>query len=534
VLTGATMAISAAQHSLSRICVALFLNVYFLISAASGQSVLESIYEEKLDKETRVSIQYHLMWAGKYNATLDGDIGTKTINAIKDFQSELGMVPTGVVSTEFMDQLRQVSELAKQKSGFSVLFDEQSGADIGIPYSYVGAGTSTGRGTKWRHSDKGKLEIETVRIAEFGKSLDSIFESLKAKHGKSTTYTSKKDKWFVISGEKNSKKFYARFHEDLGDIRGFSVSYDAGYANVVDRIVVAMANSYNPWAISPVVPKAPELTMPVQPGVSGGQTEQNPEIAAVTPSDSQRPTPPIEPNAEPQPAASANTQEASAPSTTVSPPKPPEPQEPLLASTGTGFAVSAAWLLTNAHVVEGCTKVNAKAMGSASRIILDSVNDLALLEFPANSFSSPLPFSGKRLELGESVVAFGYPLRQLLSDTLNLTVGNVSSMAGLQNDSRYLQMTAAVQPGNSGGPLLELSGAVIGVVSSKLDAVAVAAKTGDIPQSVNFAVKQTVARSFMESHGVEYQSSPSDSKEKTVTEVAGLAKKAVFPLDCLK
>jgi S1-C subfamily serine protease len=88
-------------------------------------------------------------------------------------------------------------------------------------------------------------------------------------------------------------------------------------------------------------------------------------------------------------------------------------------------------------------------------------------------------------------------------------------LAGIRDDSRYLQITAPVQPGNSGGPLLDASGNVIGVVSAKLDAIKVAGITGDIPQNVNFALNASVARAFMDAHGIPYETASSSGEQSS-------------------
>lgn len=509
------------------------------INASNAQSVLQSLYNENLSKDDRIDIQFHLMWAGSYNATLDGDIGDKTINGIKEFQASLGLAPDGVVNAYLLGELRRASERARVNARYTMTFDPQSGTEIGIPVEFVGSGVSTPRGTRWRHQDKEKLEIETIRIAEYGRTLHDVLADLKRKHGNNIKYVAVKPNWFVVSGEKKSKKFYTRFHELSGDIRGFSVSYGAEYSSTVDRIVVAMANSFNPWQLPPLAPKAPVLTQTETPAVGNGNGAPAPIVAGVAPQviqPSPAPTPSAIPNsgAESAVGAPAALQPPTQPPAPASATQPPVATQPQLASTGTGFAIATNWLLTNAHVVEGCKKVAAKSVGDSSRVIADTANDLALLEFPANSFVSPLSFSGKQLALGESVIALGYPLRSYLAESLNVTVGNVSSLAGLGNDSRYLQMTAAIQPGNSGGPLLELSGAVIGVVSSKLNAVTALVETGDIPQSVNFAIKQQAARAFVESNGIDIRVMASTEAEKTVTKITEQSRKAVFPLDCLK
>jgi len=94
-------------------------------------------------------------------------------------------------------------------------------------------------------------------------------------------------------------------------------------------------------------------------------------------------------------------------------------------------------------------------------------------------------------------------------------------------------MTAPVQPGNSGGPLLDQSGNVVGVVVAKLDALKIARATGDIPQNVNFAIKGTVVQTFLEANGVQFASAPS-SGNLDPTLVAEWATKSTVVVECWK
>jgi tetratricopeptide (TPR) repeat protein len=129
------------------------------------------------------------------------------------------------------------------------------------------------------------------------------------------------------------------------------------------------------------------------------------------------------------------------------------------------------------------------------------------------------------------VVALGYPLSGLLATTANLTVGNVSALAGIGDDSRYLQISAPVQPGNSGGPLLDPSGHLVGIVTSKLNAASVARYTGDIPQNVNFAIKAEVARTFLDSKGIVYRTVRSD-QQLSPADVGDMARPFTVYIEC--
>jgi S1-C subfamily serine protease len=143
-------------------------------------------------------------------------------------------------------------------------------------------------------------------------------------------------------------------------------------------------------------------------------------------------------------------------------------------SNGSGVVVNTnGAILTNAHVVEHCTQITVLASSgdsaTAGLIARDERNDLALLRSKL-PFSFSASFREGPIRAGEAVVALGYPLAGLLATTANLTVGNISALAGLGDDSRYLQISVPVQPGNSGGPLLDGSGNLVGIVSAKLDA----------------------------------------------------------------
>lgn len=204
-------------------------------------------------------------------------------------------------------------------------------------------------------------------------------------------------------------------------------------------------------------------------------------------------------------------------------------------SSGTGFAVSRqGHILTNYHVVEGCGSIRATVEGVQKELAVvgtDARNDLAVLKLPGSIPSIARFREGRNIRPGDSVVLVGFPLPGLLASEANVTTGTVSALAGLGNDTRFLQMTAPAQPGNSGGPVLDQSGHIVGVVVSKLNALLIAKATGDIPQNINFAINGAVAKVFLDSHGVGYETAAS-AKKLEPAEVGAAAKQFTFLLEC--
>ncbi|MCY4395630.1 MAG: serine protease [Rhodospirillaceae bacterium] len=209
-----------------------------------------------------------------------------------------------------------------------------------------------------------------------------------------------------------------------------------------------------------------------------------------------------------------------------------------MAGTGSGFRVSASGhILTNAHVVRGCAEVRVPPASHArSRRVTvaarDDRADLALLKGRAGSPSAAFR-QGRGIRPAASVIVAGYPLHGVLATRLNVSTGIVSALAGPGNNRRMIQISAPVQKGNSGGPVLDSAGNVVGVVVSKLDALRIARATGDIPQNVNFAVSAGTARAFLDSEGIAYATAPSD-KPRAPEDVAAAARKFTVLVECWK
>ena len=203
-------------------------------------------------------------------------------------------------------------------------------------------------------------------------------------------------------------------------------------------------------------------------------------------------------------------------------------------STGTAFSVAPQLLVTNHHVIAGCRKlsvVTAEGRRAASVVSAEASIDLALLRVFGLRGAVANLRTPRIVSLGETVSVFGFPLTGTLSSSGNFTGGLVSSLQGLRNAAGEIQITAPVQPGNSGGPVMDASGLVVGVVQSKLDAVRAAALTGDMPQNVNFAVSLDVLADFLEMNQVPFGSRPRGASLDTA-QVARMAQQFTYRVEC--
>ncbi|MES2710759.1 MAG: trypsin-like peptidase domain-containing protein [Pseudomonadota bacterium] len=213
-----------------------------------------------------------------------------------------------------------------------------------------------------------------------------------------------------------------------------------------------------------------------------------------------------------------------------------QPDAAARVASGTGFVVARDVVLTNQHVVEGCNRIlvrtaDGRTLAATPPARVDTRRDLALLTVPGDP-GPPLTFRANAVRRGEAVVTYGFPLSGLLSSGPTLTTGEVSALAGMQDNPVQYQISAPVQPGNSGGPLLDRQGHVVGVVVSKLNAQRIAARTGDIPQNVNFAVKGSEAQEFMRRAGLTPLLAESTGADRNAAEVGEVAHRSTLFVRC--
>lgn len=173
-----------------------------------------------------------------------------------------------------------------------------------------------------------------------------------------------------------------------------------------------------------------------------------------------------------------------------------------LKASGTAFFISDdGYLLSNYHVVEGASRVAVKTGNDLlpARVVkTDPFNDIALLKVSGSFRPLPLATSQER-KLGDSVFTIGYPNIRLQGIEPKLTKGEISSLSGALDDPREFQISVPVQPGNSGGPLVNADGNVIGIVTARLSGSVAFEATGALPQNVNYAIKISYALLVLDS-----------------------------------
>lgn len=202
--------------------------------------------------------------------------------------------------------------------------------------------------------------------------------------------------------------------------------------------------------------------------------------------------------------------------------------------TGSGFVVSPqGHVLTNLHVVKDAKDIRVPGLEQPLSVrAIDALTDLALLQMAKESDNMASFPTGKPPRAGDGVVVVGFPLHGLLASGPSVSAGNISALAGPGDNPNLLQITCPVQPGNSGGPLLDEAGRVVGVVVGKLDAAKVAKAFGDAPQNVNFAISGTVAQEFLRAHGVDPRPAPVAPVPLSAADIAEKAAGYVVLLEC--
>ncbi|MFH1884569.1 MAG: serine protease, partial [Planctomycetota bacterium] len=172
-------------------------------------------------------------------------------------------------------------------------------------------------------------------------------------------------------------------------------------------------------------------------------------------------------------------------------------------SSGTGFFVNPnGYLVTACHVVEEAKSIiviTNNGRFDAKVIAKDNNSDFAILKVQGTMFSSLNIATSSKVKMGDKVFTIGFPNIDVQGTEAKYTEGTISSLSGINNNFRHFQISVPVQSGNSGGPLVDSNGNVIGIIVSKLSDIQMLLYKGTIPQNVNYAVKSSFVLPYLES-----------------------------------
>jgi S1-C subfamily serine protease len=177
-------------------------------------------------------------------------------------------------------------------------------------------------------------------------------------------------------------------------------------------------------------------------------------------------------------------------------------------ATGTGFLFSSSdYVITSYHVVHGAKSIRVRLINGeridATLALRDTNNDIAILKLsksPASRQNIIILGDSSSVKTGERVFTYGFPLVDLLGDAEpRYSEGFINSLSGIANDPRLFQVSIPIQPGNSGGPVFNEKGELIGIATSSIDSVQTQKVFGTIPQNVNFAIKSSYIKSLLPS-----------------------------------
>jgi serine protease Do len=452
----------------------------------------------RLPIDQRYETQALLGVAGYWPAVANDGFNHRLFEAITRFQADNGFPVSGILTAAQTERIRQIADPILAYWQLKPVRHPIAGLPLWVPLGVGFNQNRTRSGINFENANK----IAAISFNFFPKGdLRATHSRLLNVAGVQPSYSKIKDNFFALVTEGGGLNAYSRYQAIPGGIIGFTLSWTQNDAqNAVlhgERLATLMSDLFraNIELGLPRSSPAPRITAAAVPHV---------------PLPAPPPSPPV-----------------------VSEGRKPEDKS----SLGTGFFVSSeGHIVTNSHVVKDCSSVRVTfglAPNMAGRIMAhDTANDLALIKVATHTTAYASLRSGVRL--GEGVAAFGFPLAGLLATSGNFTLGNVTAVAGLEDNTRILQISASVQPGNSGGPLLDYSGNVVGVVEGKLNAIAVFTVTNDLAQNVNFAIKASVVTDFLDANSVVYTSGSLGSTALQPSEIAERAKSLAVMIECNK
>lgn len=209
--------------------------------------------------------------------------------------------------------------------------------------------------------------------------------------------------------------------------------------------------------------------------------------------------------------------------------------------SGTGWITANKYIITNNHLTQNAKAIAVSIYGysegslSASVVLADEYNDLAILKLDSNPKDIPdgLVITGRMPVVGEEVFTIGFPRSNVMGNNPKITNGIISALSGIKDDPRVIQTTTSIQPGNSGGPLINLKGEVVGVTTSTLRTL-LTDRGIEVPQNVNYAVKSAYVIALLTNLNIDInefnKTAPRSRENKTISELVPTIQKSLVQI----
>lgn len=422
-----------------------------------------------LSQDDRTVVQTNLVLTGAYDRLIDGEFGVGTYRALVHFQDTHHFAADGVLTTAQRQRLQDEASAIYGRLGFDAVEDADGGVGVFLPANLLDNRTEVTNGTTYFSVD-GKIQLQTRKRLLSEASFAEQFEGLlKPQAARRVVYKHYDATSMTVSGHEGSGSFYARYYNDGTASVGYELSWAPKYRTVGTMLSILLASFSYPLA------------------ANAAPTEGSLALAGAA--------------AEPQ----------------------------YFAGSGFFFA-DGGMIATNYHVAGECSKIDVTGFGPATLIRGDAQIDLAAIQLDSRLSPHWATIRSTPPELAEEVLLMGFPLADILNSSLNVATGIVSSETGLGGDQTSFTTNAGIQPGNSGGPLLDDEGNVIGMAVAKIDDTKLLADFGTTAPNVGFGIKNTAILRFL-SIFQHVEASPG-SRAVTPKEVSKIGKEFTVQIIC--
>jgi serine protease Do len=455
-----------------------------LVNSAFADYPEAKRYYEGLSSSEQAEIVLGLIGTGDFVGLIDFGFTKRLYRSITAFEQRNGTQADGILTPTERGLLEREASRFYSETGADWVRLPSSGSELLVPHRLFDSQTATDHGLAYERADK-NLSLSFFTYPNADKPFEALYSKMSAASDRrQVSYSRLKPNYFVVSGIYKGRSFYTWVSRIKDGSSGFTLAWSESWGPMGSKLSILLANSF----------------MPSGRQNSSGSNNQS---------------------SSPTPAQSA----------------PPPNTEEVRSGTGTGFRITPeGHLLTNYHVAGKCRELAVRRPGdmpaAAGLVASDETNDLAVIKVNGYLSGTVAKFyTGTSPKAGAEIVVYGFPLAGILGSSGNVVTGNITSLAGLGNNSGQYQISAPVQPGNSGGPVLDREGRVVAVVVSKLDALKAAETIGDIPQNVNFAIKSSVAMNFLDGSSILYQTMSAGTPLDTPG-LAELAQGFTYLIEC--